>query len=112
VATITDKGIEGEVIALDDPYGSLITDIQGEDFKKLDYQLGDKVSVQLDKRPFTLPYMKTFMDVPVGEPLLYQDSRGRIGLALNERNFSQVHKITPPVSLFIPRKGASIRGRR
>jgi S-adenosylmethionine hydrolase len=112
VATITDKGIEGEVIALDDPYGSLITNIQGEDFKKLDYQLGDKVSVQLDKRSFTLPYMKTFMDVPVGEPLLYQDSRGRIGMALNERNFSQVYKITPPVSLFIPRKGASIRGRR
>jgi S-adenosylmethionine hydrolase len=112
VATITDKGIEGEVIALDDPYGSLITNIQGEDFKKLDYQLGDKVSVQLDKRPFTLPYMKTFMDVPVGEPLLYQDSRGRIGMALNERNLSQVYKITPPVSLFIPRKGASIRGRR
>ncbi len=111
VANVTDKGIEGEVIALDDPFGSLITDIPGEDFKKLGYQLGDKVTVQLDKKPFTLPYMKTFMDVPVGEPLLYQDSRGRISLALNERNFSQVHKITPPVLLFIPRKGAPIKGK-
>lgn len=112
VATITDKGIEGEVIALDDPYGSLITDVQGEDFKKLGYQLGNKVTVRLDKKPFTLPYVKTFMDVPVGEPLLYQDSRGRIGLALNERNFSQVNKITPPVSLFIPKNGAPMRGKR
>src|SRR4029077_9479852 len=44
-ATVTDKGIEGEVIALDDPFGSLITDIPGEDFKKLGYKLGDKVTV-------------------------------------------------------------------
>jgi len=111
VASATDKGIEGEVIALDDPYGSLITDIQGDDFKKLGYALGDKVTVLLDKKPFTLSYVKTFMDVPVGEPLLYQDSRGRIGLALNERNFSQVHKINPPASLFIPQKGAPVRAK-
>ena len=110
-ATVTDKGIEGQVIALDDPFGSLITDIQGADFKKLGYALGDKVTVQLDKKPFSVPYVKTFMDVPVGESLLYQDSRGRIGLAVNQGNFSQVHKITPPVSLFIPKKGAPLKGK-
>jgi S-adenosylmethionine hydrolase len=111
VATVTEKGIEGEVIALDDPFGSLISDIPGEEFKKLGYTLGDKITVQLDKKPFTLPYTKTFMDVPVGEPLLYVDSRGRVGLAMNERNFSQVHKITPPVPLFIPKKGAPTKGK-
>jgi S-adenosylmethionine hydrolase len=56
-----------------------------------------------------VPYEKTFMDVPVGEALLYIDSRGRIGLALNQRNFSQVNKITAPGTLFIPRKGATIK---
>ncbi len=106
VATVADNGIDGQVIALDDPFGSLITDIPGEDFKKLGYTFGDKVTVQLDKKPFALPYVKTFMDVPVGEPLLYQDSRGRMGLAVNQGNFSQLHKIRPPVSLFIPKKGA------
>ena len=110
-ASVTDKGIEGDVIALDDPFGSLVTDIRGDDFKKLGYSLGDKVTVQLDKKPFTLPYVKTFMDVPVGEPLLYQDSRGRIGLALNERSFSQVHKITPPVPVFIPKKPFSAKAK-
>jgi S-adenosylmethionine hydrolase len=105
VAALTDKGIEGEVIGLDDPFGSLITDIQAEDFKKLGYILGDKVTVLLDKKPFVVPYVKTFMDVPVGEALLYADSRGRMGLALNQRNFSQMNKITPPVPLFIPQKG-------
>jgi len=103
------KGIDGDAIGLDDPYGSLITDIPGEEFKKLGYVLGDKIIVQLNKKPLSVPYVKTFMDVHVGEPLLYIDSRGRIGLALNQRNFSQVNKIEPPGRLFIPRKGAAIK---
>lgn len=111
VATVTEKGIEGEVIGLDDPFGSLITDIPGEEFKKLGYGYGDKLTVQLNKKPFTLPYEKTFMDVAVGEPLLYIDSRGRVGLALNEKNFSQVNKVTPPVPILIPKKGVVLRGK-
>ena len=111
VATVTDKGIEGEVIGLDDPFGSLISDIQGPDFKQLGYVLGDRVTVLLDKRPLLVPYVKTFMDVPVGEPLLYVDSRGRIGIALNQRSFSQVNRVTPPVPLFIPKKGMAAKSR-
>jgi hypothetical protein len=37
------------------------------------------------------------------------DSRGRIGLALNQRSFSEVNKIVPPGSIFIPKKGAVIK---
>jgi S-adenosylmethionine hydrolase len=70
-STVTDKGIDGDVIGLDDPYGSLITNVPGDDFKKLGYALGDKVTVQLNKKPVTVPYVKTFMNVPVGESLLY-----------------------------------------
>jgi S-adenosylmethionine hydrolase len=105
VATTDEKGITGDVIGLDDPFGSLITDIRGDDFKQLGYALGDKVTVKINAKPFTLPYVKTFMDVPVGQPLLYVDSRGRIGFALNQRDFSKTNKITPPVPVFIPRKG-------
>ena len=109
VASVDNKGITGQVIALDDPYGSLITDILGDDFKKLGYALGDKVTVQLDGKPFPMPYSKTFMDVPVGQPLLYVDSRGRIGFAVNQRDFSKVNKIEPPAKVFIPRKGTANR---
>jgi hypothetical protein len=104
IATIDAKGISGEVIGLDDPYGSLITNISGDDFKRLGYALGDKVMVQIDKMSYTFPYVKTFMDVAVGEPLLYVDSRGRVGFALNERDFSKAYKISPPVPVFVPRK--------
>ena len=105
VSTTTDKGIDGDIVALDDPFGSLITDISAEDFKSLGYSLGGQVTVLLNKKPFSLPYVKTFMDVPVGDPLLYVDSRGRMALALNQRSFSQVNKITPPATIFIPKKG-------
>jgi S-adenosylmethionine hydrolase len=106
-ANVTDKGIEGDLIGLDDPFGSLISDIPGEEFRKLGYNVGDKVTVQLNKKPFTLPFEKTFMDVRVGEPLLYVDSRGRMALAINQGNFSAVNKITPPGTIFIPKKGAA-----
>jgi S-adenosylmethionine hydrolase len=109
VSSTSESGIDGDIIGLDDPYGSLISNIPGEEFKKLGYALGDKIIVLLNKKSLSVPYVKTFMDVPVGEPLLYIDSRGRIGLALNQGNFSQVNKITPPGTIFIPRKGAAIR---
>ena len=109
VSSTSEKGIDGDIIGLDDPFGSLITDIPGEEFKKLGYEFGDKIIVQLNKKPLTVPYVRTFMDVPVAEVLLYVDSRGRVGLALNQRNFSQVNKIAPPGTLFIPRKGAAIK---
>jgi S-adenosylmethionine hydrolase len=105
VATEDEKGIEGRGIGLDDPYGSLITNIPGDDFKTLGYSLDDKVTVTIDKKAYTFPFEKTFNTVAVGEPLLYIDSRGRIGLAVNQGDFSKVYKITPPVSVFIPKKG-------
>jgi S-adenosylmethionine hydrolase len=105
-AKVDEKGIAGDVIGLDDPFGSLITDIRGDDFKQLGYALGDTVKFTIDGKPFAFPYVKTFASVPVGKPLLYIDSRGRVGLALNQQDFSKVFKIRPPASIFIPRKPA------
>ena len=102
---MADKGIEGEIIGLDDPYGSLITDVPGEEFKQLGYDFGDPVTVQINRKPLTVPFSKTFMDVPVGKPLLYIDSRGRVGIALNQGNFARKFNVAPPASLFIARKG-------
>jgi S-adenosylmethionine hydrolase len=103
-AKLDEKGIEGKIIGLDDPYGNLITNILGDDFKRLNYVLGDKVTVVIDNKPYTIPYERTFMDVPVGQPLLYIDSRGRVGLAINQGDFSKTHQIAPTVLIFIRRK--------
>jgi len=108
-ATVNDKGVSGEVIGLDDPYGSLVTDITSADFAKLGYAEGDKVTVQINKKPVNLPYVKTFMNVPVGESLLYLDSRGRIGIAVNQGNYSKKYGIEPPASIFVPKKGGTAK---
>jgi len=50
-----------------------------------------------------MKFVKTFSDVPVNEPLLYIDSRGRLGLAVNQNNFAATYGIKPPTELFIAR---------
>jgi hypothetical protein len=108
-STSTDKGIAGDIIGLDDPFGSLVTDIPGEEFKKLGYNLGDKFRVEINRKPVTLPYAKTFMDVPVGDVLLFIDSRDRVSIAINQGNYSKKFNIEPPGTIFIPRKGAPLK---
>ena len=108
-STTTDKGIEGDVVGLDDPFGSLVTDIPGDEFKKLGYTLGDKVTVQINKKAMTLPYAKTFMDVPVGDLLLYIDSRDRVGIAINQGNYSKKFNVEPPGTIFISRKHPPVK---
>jgi len=104
MATLMANGISGDVIGLDDPFGSLVTDIQGDEFKRLGYVYGDKVPVKIDQKDYTFPFQKTFGDVAVGQPLVYIDSRGRVGIAVNQRDFSKEYKVSPPVPIFIPRK--------
>jgi S-adenosylmethionine hydrolase len=105
----TDKGIAGDIIGLDDPFGSLVTDIPGDEFKKLGYSLGDKFRIEINKKPVNLPYVKTFMDVPVGDVLLFIDSRDRVSIAINQGNYSKKFGVEPPGTISIPRKGAPIK---
>lgn len=104
VATVNAKGITGEVIALDDPFGSLITNIGGSDFKNLGYVVGDTVTFKIANTQYKFPYEQTFMGVPVGRPLVYINSRGRVGVAVNQGDFSKKYRITPPQPVFIPHK--------
>lgn len=110
-STTSEKGIDGEIIALDDPFGSLITDIPGNEFKQLGYNLGDKIILQINKKPVMLPYVKTFMDVAVGDALLFIDSRDRVSIAVNQGNYSKKFNVEPHATIFIPRKGAPIKGK-
>ena len=106
-AKVDDKGITGDVIGLDDPFGSLITDINRDDFDLLGYALGDKITVQINKKSFTVPYEKTFMTVPVGDDLIYIDSRHRVGIAVNQGSYSKKYGIVPPATIFIPKKSGA-----
>ena len=108
-ASVDARGVRGEIIGLDDPFGSLVSDITKEDFATLGYALNDKVPVQLNGKTVILPFVKTFMNVPVGQSLLYIDSRGRIAIAVNQGNYSRKFAIEPPASIFIPKKFGSAK---
>jgi S-adenosylmethionine hydrolase len=104
-AKLDEKGMSGEVSALDGPYGNLVTNISAEDFLKLGYQRGDQVKVTIARHEIVMPFVRTFSDTPLKQPLLFIDSRGRASFAVNQGSFAAVYGVDPPQPVFIPRKG-------
>lgn len=103
IATLDNRGLNATVIATDGPFGNLVTNVDAEDFFKLGYQRGQEVPVTISGKEMRIKFVKTFSDVPLGQPLLYIDSRGRLALAVNQSSFSATYAVKPPVTLFIPR---------
>ena len=101
-AKLDDHGLSGEVIATDGPFGNLVTNINADDFLRLGYQHGQNVPVKVGEQQLTIPFVKTFADVSLKTPLLYVDSRGRIGLAVNQSSFAATYGIKPPQPISIP----------
>ena len=99
-----EKELKAQVIAIDGPFGNLVTNVDSEMFAKLGYKLGDKVTFKLGDIEITAPFVKTFSDVAIGEPLFYIDSRGNLGFSVNQASASKKYNIKPPVSIVIPRK--------
>ena len=104
-ARLDDHGVTAEVIATDGPFGNLVTNLDAEDFLKLGYQRGQGVPVKVGGKEMKIKFVRTSSDVPLGQPLLYIDSRGHLALAVNQGSFSAAYGVTPPVALFIPRSG-------
>jgi S-adenosylmethionine hydrolase len=105
VARIDNRGLNAMVIATDGPFGNLVTNVDGTDFLQLGYQRGQDVIVKVGDKNLKMKFVKTFSDVPVGDPLLYVDSRGHLALAINQKSFAATYGIMPPASLAIPRAG-------
>ena len=104
-ARVDDRGVTAEVIATDGPFGNLVTNVDAEDFLKLGYQRGQEVPVRIGDKEMKIKFVRTFSDVPLGQPLLYIDSRGRFALAVNQGSFAAGYGVKPPVELWIPRAG-------
>jgi S-adenosylmethionine hydrolase len=103
-ASLEAGGIRGTVVSLDGPFGNLITNISVQRFGALGYQLGEQVHIKIGEAELSAPYVRTFGDVPAGQPLLYVDSSGLVSIAINQGNFATAHHITPPAKLFISKK--------
>jgi S-adenosylmethionine hydrolase len=102
VPQLDSRGVAAEVIATDGPFGNLVTNLDGEDFLTLGYRHGQQVPVKLSGKEIKIKFVRTFSDVAFKQPLLYIDSRGRLGLAVNQGSFAAIYGVKPPVDLFIP----------
>jgi S-adenosylmethionine hydrolase len=102
-AKLDEHGLNATVIATDGPFGNLVTNVAADDFLKLGYQRGQEAPVTVGGKEMKMRFVKTFSDVPVNEPLLYIDSRGHLGLAVNQNSFVEKYGVKPPAELFIPR---------
>jgi S-adenosylmethionine hydrolase len=104
-ASVDANGLHGQAIGTDGPYGNLVLDVPAEAFAKLGYRLGDTVPVTLAGKSYRFSFVKTFSDVPMGRELFYIDSRGRLGLGINQGDFAKAYKVGAGAELFIPRSG-------
>lgn len=101
VPRMDDRGMSAEVIATDGPFGNLVTNLSAEDFLKLGYKRGEDVPVKIGGKEMKVKFVKTFSDVPLGQPLIYIDSRGRFAMAVNQGNFAATYGVKPPVEFSI-----------
>jgi len=103
-ATIEGGVLHGAVLGTDGPYGNLVLNVPSETFAQLGYKLGDQVPISLAGKSYVFPLVRTFSDVPVGKELFFIDSRGRLSISINQRNFSETYKVGEGAVLTIPKK--------
>ena len=103
-ATVDAAELRGQVIGTDGPFGNLVLNVPAETFAQLGYVLDSVVPVEIGGKRYELPFVKTFSDVPVGKGLLYIDSRGRLSVGINQRNFAEINAVAAGAEVVIPRK--------
>ena len=95
---LVDSLVRGNIPILDVQYGNVWTNIDRAIFEQLGIARGTSVDVRIFKEQRqvykgTMPYVSTFADVPIGNPLLYLNSLDNVALAINWGNFAQTYSI-------------------
>ncbi|MFQ5709000.1 MAG: S-adenosyl-l-methionine hydroxide adenosyltransferase family protein [bacterium] len=90
--------VYGNIPILDVQFGNVWTNIDRSVFSQLGVKVGAEVRVKIshaDKIAFDgkVPYVRTFGDVEIGQPLLYFNSLNKVALALNQGSFAQQHQV-------------------
>ena len=82
------KRIAGKVL-ISDHYGNLQTDIPGGMLDSLGVAPGAGVRVEIGGTALTMPFLRTYGDVPEGKPLIFVASTGRLEVALNQASAAE-----------------------
>ncbi|MBI5368525.1 MAG: SAM-dependent chlorinase/fluorinase [Planctomycetes bacterium] len=112
--------LRGAVVAIDQPYGNLWTNLTPEDLAKLPAPVPAParaqptwlaVSCGEPARRLLVPLVSTFGDVPEQQPLAYWNSRGRLALALNMGDAARAWSVARGARLEIEAVAAPPAGR-
>ncbi len=66
-----------------DRFGTLRLNAQPDDLSALGVRRGDELLIMVAEETFRAPYLRTFGEVERGKPLVFDDSSGFLGVALN-----------------------------
>ena len=106
--------VVGQFLREDKPYGNLWTSIGSSDLEEMDVTLGDTLEVRLtsldpkqEPAVLTVPFVRSFGDVPEGAPLAYIASGGNLALALNQGNFLARYPLGKGCTISIQRKAGA-----
>ena len=89
---VMNKRVKAQVIHIN-RFGTIFINIKYDNFVKSGIKYGDKITVEVNKRKIKTKFLKTFGEVPIGEPLVIPDDFGRIEIAMNQDNFSEKYKV-------------------
>jgi len=97
-ATIKNGAVVGYITSGQGRLGNVAANIRNTFFDKLGIKEGERVSVTMKqngkkKWEGKMPYVRTFGEVPLGEPLLFVNSSYYMSVALNQGQFGHVHTI-------------------
>jgi S-adenosyl-L-methionine hydrolase (adenosine-forming) len=100
VARKVAAGIEGTVRYIEDPYGSVVTNIPRALIDSIAH-VDDMLEVRIGSRTQRLPWRNTFSDVPRGQPLAVMHERGLLSFSINQGDFASKYgvKRKDPVSI-------------
>ncbi len=102
-ARLRGEGLLAHVLGRDH-FGNLTLDATGTQLARLGTRLGDALAVELHGRSHAARYASAFAEVPAGELLLYEDSRGLAALAVNRGSAAQLLAIEGPGACVIVRR--------
>jgi S-adenosylmethionine hydrolase len=98
-AVLDGKTLKGDIPVLDVQYGNVWTNIPEELVDRLKPHYGDMLNVAVFYKKAlvykgTMPYSKTFGDVPKGKPLAYINSLLQLSFALNLGDFAKTYHVS------------------
>lgn len=102
-AVVAERAVSGVALSIDEPFGNLWTNIDAAHLDAIGLEVGQRAKVLVGEVALDVAFVRTFGDVPVGQPLLYVNSRGQAALAINMGDFARAHGVGPDAPVRITR---------